>query len=493
MDIGSSSCKAVVFDTKGNILAKSIIGYWPKTDGVYSEIDVEIFWQSAVKVIKEVSEKVGNDEIEALAVSSQGETFVCVDDSGSCICPAIMNSDNRAHDEVNFLSEIMNREDIYSITGAPLHPMFPLAKILWLKKNNPDVYKKTRYFLSAGDFILFRMGFGAISDYSLSSRTQLFDVNKKQWSGSLLDMIGISEKQMPVTHNAGHLVGKLKKEISKMLNLKSGIIVGLGGHDQPCGCLGAGAVGKGDIADSAGTYESLGISSSRPFLGKDARKYSLNSYCHVIKDSYITLAFSPGSIMVKWFIDKFFECEISTAGYNAGEIKKHLDDKVSDKPTGICITPHIIGSINPNWNPDAATVICGITLSTDRASIYKAIYEGISFELNMNIKVLEKLGNSFKFILITGGGSASDKWVRLRSDITGKIFKTLENIESVCGGCAILAGVASGMFKNEKDAVKEFVRVEKEFKPDLGSYSLYDRQRKQYECLYDSLSFYRSF
>ncbi|MCL5072508.1 MAG: FGGY-family carbohydrate kinase, partial [Actinobacteria bacterium] len=169
------------------------------------------------------------------------------------------------------------------------------------------------------------------------------------------------------------------------------------------------------------------------------------------------------------------------------------DDKVSDKPTGICITPHIIGSINPNWNPEAATVICGITLNTDRTSIYKAIYEGISIELNMNIKALEGFCGDFKFIYITGGGSTADKWVKLRSDITGKIFKTLENIESVCGGCAILAGVASGIFKNEKDAVKEFVRVEKEFKPDLGIYSFYGRQRKQYECLYDSLSVYRSF
>ncbi|MCL5071247.1 MAG: FGGY family carbohydrate kinase, partial [Actinobacteria bacterium] len=369
VDIGSSSCKAVVFNTKGNILTKSIISYWPKTDGVYSEIDAEIFWQSAVKAIKEVSEKAGNDEIEALTVSSQGETFVCVDGSGNCICPAMMNSDSRAHNEVNFLSEAMNKDDIYSITGAPLHPMFPLAKILWLKKNNPEVYKKTRYFLSTADFILFRMGLGAISDYSLSSRTQLFDVNKKQWSGSLLDITGISERQMPVTHNAGYVIGKLGKEVSKMLNLKNGVIVGLGGHDQPCGCLGAGAVHKGDIADSAGTYESLGILSSKPFLDKDARKYSLNSYCHVIKDSYITLAFLPGSIMVKWFIDNFFECEISKAGYNADEIKKYLDDKVSDKPTGICITPHIIGSINPNWNPEAATVICGITLNTDSKSL----------------------------------------------------------------------------------------------------------------------------
>jgi xylulokinase len=493
IDIGSSGCKAVVFDSSGNILGKSIVTYWPDTRGVYSELDAEVFWQSAVKAVRDVSTKVGEDRIEALAVSSQGETFICVDGSGKCVCPAIMNTDNRAYGEVDIIKNEIGSEDIYSITGAPLHPMFPLSKILWLKKNKPDIYKKTRYFLSAGDFILFKMGFGAVSDHSLSSRTQLFDINTRRWSGDLLDIIGISEKRLPETYSGGHAVGKLGEEVSDILGLKSGTIVGLGGHDQPCGCLGAGAVGKDDIADSAGTYESLGISSQKPLLTQEARKYSLNSYCHVIKDSYITLAFSPGSIMAKWFIDKFFDYEMNSAGFDLGKIRKDLEEKAPYGPTGICITPHIIGSINPNWNPDASTVICGITLNAGRKDIYKAIYEGISFELGLNIKVLERLCGDFKSINITGGGSSAGKWVKLRADITGKIFNTMENIESVCGGCAILAGVASEMFRDEKDAVDKFVRIKEEYKPDKEVHKSYDRQRKQYECLYDSLSSYRSY
>jgi len=270
-------------------------------------------------------------------------------------------------------------------------------------------------------------------------------------------------------------------------------VIGLGGHDQPCGCLGAGAVSNGDLVDSAGTYESLGVLSEKPLLEENARKYNLNSYCHVIKDKYITLAFSPGNIMVKWFIDKFFECEISETKLDIEEIKKRLDKKVNNEPTGICVTPHIIGSLNPNWNPNASTVICGITLNTDREGIYKAIYEGISFELSLNINILERLSGDFKFINITGGGSTVDKWVKLRADITGRIFNTMENIESVCGGCAILAGVALKMFKNEEDALDKFSRTKRYFKPDYKIYNIYDRQRKQYECLYNSLSLYRSF
>jgi len=203
IDVGSSSCKAVAFDIKGNILAKSILDYWPDTNGIFSEMDADIFWKSVIKVVGDVSKKLKKDEIEALSISSQGETFICVDKAGNCVCPAIMNSDNRAKGEVDLLNKIFNKEKIYRISGAPLHPMFPLAKILWLKKNKPDIYERTKYFLSAGDYILYKMGFGTISDYSLSSRTQLFDVNKRSWSDEILENVGFDKKKLPDTYQAG--------------------------------------------------------------------------------------------------------------------------------------------------------------------------------------------------------------------------------------------------------------------------------------------------
>lgn len=491
IDVGSSGCKAVVFDNKGDILAKSVINYWPNTDGVFSEMDADIFWKSVIKVVGDVSKKSKKDEIEALSISSQGETFICVDKSGNCVYPAIMNSDNRATREVDLLNRIFNEEKIYSISGSPLHPMFPLAKILWLKKNKPDIYERTRYFLSAGDYILYKMGFGAISDYSLSSRTQLFDVNKRSWSNEILENVGFGKKKLPDTHQAGIEVGKLNKEIAEILNLKPGVVVGLGGHDQPCGALGAGVISHGDTVDSAGTYECLAVSSDNPNLSLDSRKYNLNSYCHVVENKYITLAFSPGGVMVKWLIDNFFNAEKDRASKKNINLYEYLEKRVPNDPTGICITPHIIGSINPNWNPYATTTIAGITLKTNKYNLYKAIFEGISFELNLNIKVLESLVGKFDFIYITGGGSSSKKWVKLRSDITSKSFKTLENQESVCLGAAILAGLAAKKFKSVEEAIKELVKVNEEFLPDIDIFYKYQRQRKQYKLIYPSLEEYR--
>lgn len=491
IDVGSSSCKAVAFDIKGNILAKSILDYWPDTNGIFSEMDADIFWKSVIKVVGDVSKKLKKDEIEALSISSQGETFICVDKAGNCVCPAIMNSDNRAKGEVDLLNKIFNKEKIYRISGAPLHPMFPLAKILWLKKNKPDIYERTKYFLSAGDYILYKMGFGTISDYSLSSRTQLFDVNKRSWSDEILENVGFDKKKLPDTYQAGIKVDKLNKEIAEILNLKPGVVVGLGGHDQPCGALGAGVINHRNIVDSAGTYECLAVSSDNPNLSLDSRKYNLNSYCHVVENKYITLAFSPGGVMVKWFIDNFFNAEKNRASKENTNLYKYLEKRIPDDPTGICITPHIIGSINPNWNPYATTTISGITLKANKYNLYKAIFEGISFELNLNIKVLESLVGNFDFIYITGGGSGSKKWVKLRADITGKRFKTLKNKESVCLGAAILAGLAAKKFKSVKEAIKELVKVNEEFLPDIDSFKEYDIQKKQYKLIYPSLEEYR--
>jgi len=143
IDIGSSSCKAVVFNNNGDIIGKSICNYWTRNYGTFSEIDAEVFWRSTIKVIRDASEKAEGNDIEAIALSSHGETLICVDGKGECIYPAIMNNDTRAYNEVNIIENVIDSENIYSITGAPLHSMFPLSKILWLKINNPDIYNRS--------------------------------------------------------------------------------------------------------------------------------------------------------------------------------------------------------------------------------------------------------------------------------------------------------------------------------------------------------------
>jgi xylulokinase len=491
IDIGSGSCKGVVFDYEGNILASSSQEYstYSPAPGMV-EIDAEVFWDAVVKVTRQVSGMAPNNPVEALSISSHGETFIPIDKEGNPVAPAVMNSDNRAVEQSMWWEKNFGRERIYGITGLPLHTMFAMNKMMWLRQYKPEVFSKADRFVSVEDYILVKMGLPPYTDYSLASRTMAFDINEKKWSEDILKFAGISEDKLAIPLQSGEKAGRLSASIASLLGLKEGTVVGMGGHDQPCGALGSGVIDAGEVSDSAGTYECLVAASNKPGNTKKAMTYSLNSYCHVVPGMYVTLAFFPAGIVSRWFIEQFcFEDKYQSQQQNR-KFYELLDEKMQKTcpgPTGLCITPHFVGSCNPYWDVRATGVMSGLTPQITRYHIYKAIYEGIACELSINAEVLEAITGSFQTIRINGGNARSPFTVQLRADLTGKRILSLKTSEAVCQGAAILAGVASGIYKDAADAVGKVVQIEKTFEPDLNSKMLYDRQIHQYRQIYPLL------
>ena len=495
IDIGSGSCKGVVFDYEGRMLAASsqeYSTYSPAHNMV--EIDAEVFWDSIVKVSRQVSGMVENNPIEALSISSHGETFIPVYSDGNAAGPAVMNSDNRAVKQSQWWESTMGRERIYGVTGLPLHPMFALNKIMWLKENNPETYSKADRFVSAGDCILGKMGLPHYTDYSLASRTMAFDITKKEWSDEILYAAGIGKDKLGIPLPSGEAAGRLSAESATVLGLRTGTVVAMGGHDQPCGALGSGVIDAGEVSDSAGTYECMTAVSEIPGNTGRALSYSLNSYCHVVPDRYVMLAFFPAGVVSRWFIEQFcFEdkYQAEKLGKRIFEILDRNMEKTVPGPTGLCITPHFVGSCNPHWDSRATGVMAGLTPQITRYHLYKAIYEGIACELAINTKVLEEVTGKFDSIRINGGNALSPFTVQLRADLTGKRIHTLNSNEAVCQGAAMLAGIAAGVYKDAADAVRRVVKLDKTYLPDSVSMDEYKKQLRKYELLYPSMAWLR--
>jgi len=496
LEIGSSSSKGVVFNLDGTVLASATENY-----SIYSpspamfEIDAQKFWQAVVKITRRLSENVENDPIEALAISSQGETFVPVDKDGNEAGPAIMNSDNRAVEQTKQCLQTLGKEGIYRIAGVPAHPMFALNKIMWLKKHKPDDYARAKKFLSVGDYILMKMGLPPYTDYSLASRTMAFDINKKDWSDEILKCAGVTRDKLGIPLVSGAKAGRLSSSTASALGLKTGTIVAVGGHDQPCGAFGAGVINPGEVSDSAGTYEALVAASESPCNSQEALRYNLNSYHHVVKDRYITLAFFPAAIASRWFIEQFCNEERLQAEREGKTVYEIVNDFVQSKcpePTGLCITPHFIGACNPHWDATATGVMVGLTPNITKYHIYKAIFEGIACELSINAAVLEEITGAFDRIKIYGGNAKSEFTVQLRADITGKQIQMLHNSEAVCQGAAMLAGMAAGIYKHAEDAVRQFVKIKDTFDPNAETSAMYAKQIKQYRLIYPSLKAVRN-
>jgi xylulokinase len=486
----------VAFGADGQILAQASQEYSPSSpEPGRVEMDPKRLWEAVVRTVRQVAGRVadpvaGRDPVAALAISSHGETFIPVDADGRAVGPAIMNSDNRAVAQSEAWERSIGRERLYQITGLPLHPMFALNKILWLRDNRPDLYQRAARFVSVGDYILQQMGFPPYTDYSLASRTLAFDIQRRQWSGEILAAAGIRPEQLSIPLPSGEKAGRLSVSAAETLGLPEGVVVALGGHDQPCGALGAGALDAGQVVDSAGTYECLAAVSLRPGNTLQALAYNLNSYCHVVPERYVTLAFFPAGIVARWFVEQFCDQDQAIAQAAGKSVYTVLDEKIRTEcpgPTGVCMTPHLIGSCNPAWDVRATGTVSGLTPAVSRAHLYKAIYEGIACELALNVAALEEVTGLFPDLKISGGNARSAFSVQLRADLTGKPVHTLGTTEAVCQGAAMLAGIAAGVYRDAQEAVRQVVSVQKTYMPDPESKAAYARQQRQYELLYPAL------
>ena len=455
IDVGSSGIRAVAFDHNGAVLAQGSSSYSVDTSTPpFVEVDPEDIWQAFIKAIRSLAIKVEKDPIESFAISSHGETFFLTDQQNQPVHRGIMNSDNRAVKQAENLESNLKRETIYMISGAPPHAMFPLAKIAWLREHRPKAFDKAHKLFCISDYLLMRMGLDAQIDASLACRTGLFDINSRKWSEKLFRAAGIESTFFPRIAPAGSVAGKLTSSCANILGLASGTAVIIGGHDQPCASLGLGVLTEGIVGDSAGSYECLSICDSKPHLGPVSISANLNSYCHVIPDRFITLAFFPSGIMMRWFAKEL--CGVDEK--NIDDFYAELDKQASKNPSGLKVTPYLVGACNPHWDPNATASISGLTLASTRASIYRGILEGVSDELAANISVLEKMIGSIKEICISGGSTRSALGLRLRATTTNKEIKLLHTDQASCLGAAMLAGVGTGAFSSFETARKSMVQ-----------------------------------
>jgi xylulokinase len=502
IDIGSSRCKAVVFAATGKMLAQHTCAYTPEFPAAsQAEMNAERFWQAVRECSQAVSRNL-SDPVRALCLSSHGETFVPVNGRNEAMAPAILNQDNRATEETVWLEKTFGRKRLFEITGLVAHPMYPVPKILWLRKHRLDIFASPVRFLSVIGYALSRMGLPAYVDYSLASRYLAFDIRRRRWSDEILAATGINAECLPIPVPAGTIAGKLDATGASQLGLTAGTMVVMGGHDQPCGGLGVGAIGSGRVADSIGTYECLLAASDQPSLTEAALAASLNSYCHVVPDKFVTLAYFPSGIMIKWFHDLLYG---QTPGQTPGEMPggahgenslghdgeslhyATLEQSAPAGPTGLSITPNLIGTCNPDFNPHVRGIISGLGPNTTRSDIYKGILEGLACELSQMTKLLANAVGEFQDIYVTGGGSKSALGLRLRAALSGRRLHVMECPETVCLGGAMLAGVACGEYGSLREAVELVVRDVSVVSPDKAIAATYVQQAKQYRRLRSEL------
>ena len=486
VDMGSSSCKAVAFSDEGLILAQNSRPYAPQySHPSRAEIRPDAFWEALCAVTRRTATDLQPDSPRYLCISSHGETFVPVDGRQQPVGPAILNIDNRAVEQTRWLCEALGRRRIFDISGLVPHPMYPLPKMMWLRENSQDTYAASNRFLALPSFLLSRLGLPAYVDYSLASRYLAFDVTQRCWSDEILGACGFISDQLPVAVPAGTIAGELSEKAASDLGLIAGTLVIVGGHDQPCGALGMGVLEAGRVSASLGTYECLVSASTSPAINDTAFNANLNTYCHVVPERFVTLAYFPAGIMLEWL--SRILASSSEAGRDTGFFEK-LECEVAEGPTGLSVMPHLPGSSTPDFNPFATGVISGIRTTTSRADLYKGILEGIACEFADATQLLEQAVGPINEIHLSGGGCHSQLGLRLRASISGHPVHRAQCSEAVCLGTGILCAVGAGIHQGFREAIGHFVKDAEHIAPEPSLISAYRPYLEQHRLLYACLA-----
>ena len=287
---------------------------------------------------------------------------------------------------------------------------------------------------------------------------------------------------------SGTIIGEIGKKVSGELNLPSGVVVVAGGHDQPCGALGAGIIRGGEVMDATGTVECIAPAFPEPVVNQQMIDGNFSCYPHVVEGLYVTLGFvSSGGVVLRWFRDTFAQAEVAQAEESGRDVYDILLEDIPDEPGSAMLLPHFTGSGTPHLDLESKGAIVGLSLSTSKGELVKAILEGISYEIKQNLSMLQDAGVVINEVRAIGGGAKSDKWLQLKADMFGKKVIALDISEGVCLGTAILAGTATGKYRTIEEAVDLLVKPQREYNPREEFAQQYDEKLKVYEQIYPAL------
>lgn len=477
IDLGSSSTKAVVFSESGAMIASARRGYSFLTPRPgWMELDSAAVLLAAKEAIAEVADQVHNvDQIQALAISSQGEAFTPLDAKGRPLANAMISGDSRATATMNRFCDSFGNDKIYRITGNTPSGIYTLAKLLWMAENRPEIRRAATKFLCFEDLLVHELcGVAAISR-PLAGRTMLFDVEAHQWSDEILDAAGFRKEEFARPVPSGTIIETISERLADELNLSKKVKIVAGGHDQVLGALGCGAWASGSAMYAAGSVECLVPVVNRLIFSKTLQKNNLCSYDFALQNKYVSIAYSlTGSNLLEYFIRNYAK----ELGVNYEALLTEMPDAVSS----ILSLPYFTPSGTPYFDDITPGTVYGWRLGTSRGELLKGLQEGIGLEMKLNLELLQSGGFEIQNLIATGGGFRNDKIRHLHADILGLPVHVVDVDECGCHGAALLAQSAACNVPVEKlpHAVPKVVA---EVLPDPHKFELYQKRFEQYKAL----------
>ncbi|MBE5773746.1 MAG: hypothetical protein E7337_07410 [Clostridiales bacterium] len=486
IDVGTTGSKATVIEKDGTIAASVYYEYdlrFPAPG--YVEMRPDDVWNAASRALKEVIAQY-RGPIEAIATASFGEAVVLMGEDGRPVCDSIFYTDVRGSESLDELRSKIDPDALQLRTGMPINSMYTLPKLMWIQKNKPEVLDKTRKVLPYSSYIAYMLSGESAADGSLASRTLMFNGKTLDWDDEILSAFGIDRAWMPKYVPAGEPVGRMLESVAKELGLSNRPMIVSGVHDQIAAALGAGALVSGDVADGIGSAECISAVLPKGMDMKEMFRYNICAEPYAIPGKHLALVFSnTAGAALKWYRDAFeqeLRAKCDAAGMNT---YAELNKLMPKEPSPVLFLPHLAGTGTPHMDSAAKGMISGLTLSTTKYDIYRAIIEGNNYEMRYNLDILAGCGMKFDALTAVGGGAAPEA-LQIKADILQKPIHMLNTKQGGTVGMVLLCANAVGEFASFEEGVKALVKRVGTIEPKSVYKEAYDEKFEQYKRMYEA-------
>ncbi|OPJ57769.1 xylulokinase [Clostridium oryzae] len=482
IDLGTSSVKLAAMDDKGKVISSLSKDYpvsYPKTG--WAEQNPEDWWNAVKEGLKElVARENIKNEVKGISFSGQMHGLVMLDKDYNVLRPAILWCDQRTEKQCDYLNITIGQNKISQYTGNKALTGFTAPKILWVKENEPDIFKKAVHMMLPKDYISFKLTGNIVTDVSDASGMLLLDVKTRKWSKEMLDIVGISQDVLPIVKESWEKAGQILPEIAEYTGLSQDTNIMAGAGDQAAGAVGTGTVSPGIISAALGTSGVIFASSEKYEVDSDNR---LHSFCHANGKFHQMGVMLSAASCLQWWVDNVNK-DIEGDPF---EVLLKEAEESGVGANGVIFLPYLMGERTPYSDANARGVFFGLSMTTTRGDMTRAILEGVCFGLRDSLEILRDLNVPIEEIRISGGGAKSKLWKQIAADILNTKVVMINSKEGPAYGAAILAAVGCGLYSSVDEACKNLIKITDSVDPIVENASKYDKIYNIYKNLYPAL------
>ncbi len=475
IDLGTSAVKLLLMDGSGEIVkqtSREYPLYFPQSG--WSEQNPEDWFAAVCNGIKELTADCA-DDVKGISFGGQMHGLVMLDENDDVIRPAILWNDGRSAKECEYLNNVIGRSNLSAYTANIAFAGFTAPKILWVRENEPENFKRIRKIMLPKDYIAYKLTGVHSTDYSDASGMLLLDVKNKCWSNEMLSICGIDESAMPRLYESYDVTETLKPEIAEQLGLNGDTKVIAGAGDNAAAAIGTGALKNGRCNISLGTSGTVFI--AQDVFSVDAQN-ALHSFAYANGKYHLMGCMLSAASCNKWWLEDI----LKTSDYDGSQ----RDIKTLGE-NDVYFLPYLMGERSPHNDPDARGVFFGMSMDTTQSDMTQAILEGVAFGLRDSVEVARGQGLQITRSTVCGGGAKSPLWCKILANVMDMEIVTLENEQGPAIGGAMLAAVGCGEYADVYDAAEKIVKYGKSYLPDRELTAKYEERYKKFRKIYPTV------